>query len=338
MSNRRGHGVKFLRSKCQICAVKMLNSVRHIRNSIGMKTGYGNVFTKSSIPRMIKNEKYIGTYTVGDIGIEDVIPSIISKEVFHMAQEENVRRRTSKQASRPRADYLLSGKLFCGHCKGKMTGVSGTSKTGDKHYYYYCHNSRYKKGCDKIQVVKDWIEEVVVTETIEHILQPKAVNYISNKCYEIQLKDNSNNEEVEFYKRRIVENKKALNNTLKAIESGVETESLPTRLRELEYEQSQLNKELKSAETRRIVLTPEHIEFLLRQYAEKGDDEYAYRKEVIESFVSEVFLYNDKLLMYYNIDESQEALAKSDLVLAELDEFDQQRANSTTTTTRKRPV
>jgi len=292
-------------------------------NGLGLRTSRGNPFMKSSVPRIIQNEKYIGVYKCGNIRLEDAVPPIVSKEVFLMAQKENARRRTSKQAARPRAEYLLSGKLFCGHCKKKMTGVSGTGKCGGKFYYYYCPSARYKKGCAKKQVPKDWLENLVVTETLSHILQPDAVNYIANACYEIQLKDKSRNKEEEFYRRRLADNKKAITNTLKAIEAGVDTMSLPARLKELEVEQLQLGDALAEAKAKNIVLTPEHIEFMLMQYMNKGEDKQAYKKEIIECFVSKVYLYDDRLVIYYNINKNQPELAESDLSLLESDGFDQ---------------
>ena len=298
-------------------------------NSIGLRTSRNNFFTKSSIPRIIQNEKYIGVYKCGDIRNEGAIPAIVSKEVFYMAQKEVEKRRTSKQAVLPRAEYLLSGKLFCGQCKRKMVGVSGTSKTKEKFYYYYCPNARSKKGCAKKQVPKNWLEELVVAETLHHILKPDVIKYIAQKCYDIQRKDKSKDEEVDFFRRKIADNKKARDNMLRAVESGVETTTLPIRLRELEIEKIQLTEELKRAESCRIILTPEHIEFMLLQYAKKGDDENVYKKEIIDCFVSQIYLYDDKLLIYYNINKHQPALAQSDLALLENEVFDQRDFCST---------
>ncbi len=299
-------------------------------NNMGIKTSYGHPFSKSSIPRIVQNEKYIGVYKCGDIRLENAVPPIISKEVFLMAQKETARRRTSKQAARPKAEYLLSGKLFCGHCKRKMVGVSGTGRQGGKFYYYHCPGAR-KKTCDKKHVSRDWLEDLVVSETLEHILQPDVIKYIANACYKIQLNDKSGDEEIEFFRRRIAENQKALTNTLRAIESGVDTMSLPIRLRELEMEQIQLKDELKSAEARKVILTPEHIEFMLMQYAEKGEDEHAYKKEIIECFVSEVYLYDDRLVIYYNINKNHPDFAQSDLSLLESNGFELQDSCSTMT-------
>ena len=87
-----------------------------------------------------KNSKYIGEYH--DIVVEGGMPAIISKDTFNLAQAEMERRRTRKAPKSPKAEYLLAGRLFCGHCKGPMQGVSG--KSG---------NTRGKnKTCDKKQV------------------------------------------------------------------------------------------------------------------------------------------------------------------------------------------
>jgi DNA invertase Pin-like site-specific DNA recombinase len=301
-------------------------------NSIGIKTSRGNPFSKSSIPRIIQNEKYIGVYKCGDIKIEDAVPAIVPKGVFWEAQAEVIRRKSSKQAYLPRADYLLSGKLFCGHCKRKMQGVSGTGRAGGKFYYYYCPGNRgKKKECDKKQVPKDWLEDLVVSETLQHILQPEAIAYISQELYKIQMKDKSQDDEVNFFRRKVAENKKAIDNTLKAIESGVVTTTLPARLRELEIERIQLAEDLKRVEALRIILTPEHIEFMLLQFAEPGEDEQEYKKKVINSFVSEVYLYDGRLLIYYNINPNQLELVKSDLALVESEVFDQRAFCSTRT-------
>ena len=293
-------------------------------NDLGLKTSRGRPFSISSIPRIIQNEKYIGVYKCGDIKLEDTVPAIVTRDVFFMAQNENARRRTSKQASLPRADYLLSGKLFCGHCKRKIVGVSGTGKQGNKFYYYYCPSSRGKKGCTKKHVPKDWLEDLVVAETLSRILEPDTIKYLAKTCYELQVKDNSQQEEIEFFRRKIADNKKALDNTIKAIETGIETTTLPARLRELEIERVQLTEELRKAEARVLIITPEHIAFLLSEYATVGEDKEAYKKDVIDSFVSEIYLHDDRLIVYYNIDRNRHDLTQSDLAIAEYPEFDQQ--------------
>lgn len=98
---------------------------------------------------MFRNTRYIGTYTYKDIVIENGIPAIIDKELF-----EAVQRRLSKTATAPargkaKVDYLLSGKLFCGHCGASMNGESGVGRHGKVYHYYSCYTKKRKLGCDK---------------------------------------------------------------------------------------------------------------------------------------------------------------------------------------------
>ena len=108
------------KSNAEICAYL---------NEHGFETCQGNPFNKNSIPRIIKNDKYIGVYRCGDVCVEGGVPPIITKGDFLLAQRELKRRKTSKQARAPKAEYLLSGKLFCGDCRKAMVGVSGTGKS-----------------------------------------------------------------------------------------------------------------------------------------------------------------------------------------------------------------
>lgn len=111
--------------------------------------------------KLLKNRAYIGEYRHGGVTIEGEMPRIVDEELFNRAQRRlaenernSLRRRASEQAEdAPR--YWLTGKLFCGECGGSMPGVSGTSKTGAKHYYDYCKEQRAKR-CSKRPVCKEW--------------------------------------------------------------------------------------------------------------------------------------------------------------------------------------
>ena len=109
----------------------------------------------------------------------------------------------------------------------------------------------------------------------------------------------------------------------------METSTLPLRVKELELERLQIADELKTAEAKQLVIEPDHIEFLLRQFMKNSEDEQEYRRKVINGFISEVYLYDNRLLVYYNINKAQPNLASSDLALLESDEFDQRALCST---------
>lgn len=266
-------------------------------NDMGIKTSRGNPYNKNSIPRILKNEKYIGLYKCGEIRIENAIPQIITKEQFYMVQSELDRRKKIKRPKSPTAHYMLSGKLYCGNCGEKMIGVSGTSGKGKIYYYYYCPKSRKKKGCDKKHVNRDWLESLVVEETVKYIGEPANVEYIVKELTKAQLANLSSDETVNFLESKIAENKKSLSNTLKAIESGVVTKALPERIRELEIEAVKLEEELEYTKASHVVLDSLDLEFLISRYAQPNVD----KEKVIKGFISSVELHDDRLYIFVNL-------------------------------------
>ena len=81
------------------------------------------------------------------------------------------RKRSPKQKAPARRkaedDYLLTTKLFCGYCGALMFGESGTSRTGEVHRYYKCATAKKHKGCKKKTVRKQWLEDLVVNQTMQ---------------------------------------------------------------------------------------------------------------------------------------------------------------------------
>ena len=304
-------------------------------NARGLRTSQGNLFNKNSINRIIKNRKYIGEYRYNDIVVEGGMPAIISKETFCLAQAEMERRRTHRAPVSPKAEYLLAGKLFCGHCKGPMQGVSGTGKSGNKWYYYYCANTRGKeRTCDKKQVSRDRLEKAVVDFTVRYILQEDVLEELSKKVYAAQERQNNTASEIAFYEKKLAENKKAIANILRAIESGAMTQALPARLQELENEQTVIQGELSYLKGARLAFTEDQILFALLQHLDPrpGESEQDYHRRIITDFVSEVYLYDDRMLIYFNISSADGKLKHADLSAIESGVFDAGLTSSTTKT------
>lgn len=293
-------------------------------NSTGARTTRGGLFRKTAIPHLVTNEKYIGTY----MGVEDAIPAIISKEVFDMAQK----RVSSKKRQKKTTDtnYLLSGKLFCGECQKPMCGVSGTSGTKDRKYYYYICPRNRDGECARGNVNRDWLEELVVEETIKYVLQPNTLSHIAARCSEIMLNDKEEDAELKFYKQKLSENTKALANIQRAIETGVVTETLPKRLQELESERKSIEREIRLLDARSITFSKEQIEFMLTKYAQPGDDHEKYKERIIKCFVSAVYLYNDKVIIVYNITKNGSELDSTELeFLEKAEKFESSTVTST---------
>ena len=87
--------------------------------------------------------------------IENGCPALIDRETFDKVQERIKQNKREGGKNKAKIEYLLTSKVFCGYCGGTVTGVSGTGRHGDIHYYYCCRNRRLRKGCKKAHEKKD---------------------------------------------------------------------------------------------------------------------------------------------------------------------------------------
>ena len=131
------------------------------------------------IRRILTNRKYLGIYIYNDIEVVGGIPQIIDDITFQQAQillEKN-----KKAPARTKAveeHYLLTTKLFCGHCECAMTGMSGKSKTGKIHQYYSCVTQRKHGDCNKKNVQKIYIENAVIDGVLSILIPHNFVRYL----------------------------------------------------------------------------------------------------------------------------------------------------------------
>lgn len=107
-------------------------------NNRGYKTSKGTRFGKSSFTKMFRNEKYIGVYTFHEYRAEGVIPPIIGMDLWNRVQLRVGKIKKAPARNKARHTYLLSGKLFCGHCGSHMNGDSN----GIGYAGYVCYGKK----------------------------------------------------------------------------------------------------------------------------------------------------------------------------------------------------
>ena len=101
-------------------------------------------FRPNSLHSVLCNRKYIGEYRYKNIVIPDGVPSIIPKDLFERVQMRVGKNRRTPARTKAEEEYLLTTKLFCGHCGRMMIGESGKSHTGATHRYYKCSGAKRK--------------------------------------------------------------------------------------------------------------------------------------------------------------------------------------------------
>ena len=95
-------------------------------------------FRQSSLHALLRNRKYIGEYRYRDIVFPDAIPAIIPLELFERVQMRVEKHKQAPAMAKAEEEYLLTTKLFCGHCGRMMAGESDTGRNGIIHRYYKC--------------------------------------------------------------------------------------------------------------------------------------------------------------------------------------------------------
>ena len=265
-------------------------------NARGIKTKAGGVWNRSSFHRLITNERYRGIYIYTDIRIEGGMPRIISDELFFRVQEViHTKANPVTGRHRDNGDYILTGKLFCGHCKAPMVGMSGTGKSGKLHFYYVCQTKRTGGNCKKKNVRRDAIEEAVARAIRDNALQDDVIERIAdgtvayNKAHRPDSKLQLLNAELETVQ-------KSIKNIMSAIEQGIYTNSTKERLQELEQQQEDLKIKILLTEGE-IVDTPrEKIVAGLRLFRNGNIKDKKYQAKLFDTFLIAVYLYDDKKL------------------------------------------
>ena len=270
-----------------------------------VKTSKGGDFNKNSLRTILTNKRYVGIYTYKGTEVPGGMPRIVSDELFKRVQDIMSKNKMAPARSRAKEEYLLTTKLFCGHCKEMMTGMSGTSKTGVKHSYYIC-NGRKKKVCNKRNVSKDYIENLVVNFARAQ-LTDSSIKKIATAVAKLSEKEkNSPNQ------RRLAgllhENEKQKGNLLEALKNG---NASPTaagivfaEIDKLDKTHSEIEKEIALEAARSVSLTAPEILFFLQRLRDGDINDMRYRRLLITVLVKAVYLYDDRFTIIFNASET----------------------------------
>ena len=262
-------------------------------NSKGYKTSLGKEFNKNSIIRIVTNDKYLGIYRHGDIVIENGIPQIIDKKTFEKVQSMIQKNQKSKARSKANVDYLLSGKVFCGHCGATMIGDSGTGKKGDKYYYYKCSARKTLKSCTKEVEHKKWLEDVVVKTIVDNVLTDENIEQIASRVMVLIEEDIADTTQLKYYEDELKNTQKQIKNIVDMIANGLANKSVAERLTELENYEKDVISNIEYAKMKKPTLTKEQVMYWLESFKNGDIDDINYKKKVINTLLHSVYVYDN---------------------------------------------
>ena len=282
-----------------------MKEIRDWLNENGIKNPMGSAFTYNSVEHMLKNRRYIGELKFRDVVVPDAIPPIIPLELFEDVQEKIAQNKKAPARRKAEDDYLLTTKLFCGHCGALMFGESGTSRTGEVHRYYKCATAKKHKGCKKKTVRKQWLEDLVVNQTMQLVRDDAAMESIIAKVMELQNKENTN---IPLYEKQLRDAESGIQNMLNAIQAGILTSSTKERLEQLEETKRELEARIAEEKLAKPKVTEEFIRFWLLRFRKLNMNQKDHRQALVDTFINSIYLYDDKVLITFNYKEGTQTV------------------------------
>ena len=295
-----------------------MTQIRDWLNEQGVKNTRGQKMTYNSIQHLLNNRRYIGEYTYRDIVVPDGIPAIVPQDLFDRVQEKLAKNKKAPARHKAENDYLLTTKLFCGYCGAYLCGESGTSHTGNVHHYYKCVSVKKKRTeCHKKSVRKEWIEDLVVSETMKMVMDDKAIEAIVSMLMDLQDRENVN---LPLYEQQLREADTAIQNLLNAIQQGILTKSTKGRLEELEATKEELETKIACEKLAKPKVNAEFMTFWLHRFRKLDVRQKSHRKILIDTFINAIFLYDDKMVITFNYKEGTTTITFDDLKTALADQ------------------
>ncbi len=181
-----------------------------------------------------------------------------------------------------------------------MIGISGTSRNGRLYSYYSCKKAQLRI-CDKKNVSKDYIEDLVIHEC-RKILTDENIYLIAKEVSDLCKKESAS-PYIKQLKSEINQSKAAIEILFKALEKGMEMDLILARLSAKREEKERLEAQLAKEEMSQINLTEPEIRFFLSKLKNGDINDLKYRKALVNIFVNRIYLYDDRLTIIFNTND-----------------------------------
>ena len=215
--------------------------------------------------------------------------AVVSDELY----EEILRVNKVRSREKYERHYLLSGKVFCGHCGAKYR----YQKWG-KRLIMYCYSQQKSKpryikdpNCNN----KRWDTFEVEDAVLEELFKMSLDIDLFKKTFNIATVNVKSE-----YKQRLEEIAKQINNLLNNIASGIAVEETNKKINELEKEKETIEEKLIESEQKEKdnKVSLNMIKNLKATWFDMNFDE---QRRIIEHLIDKVIVNDNEINIYYNI-------------------------------------
>ncbi len=304
------------------------NGLKNIVMELGgkvIKPRSGTYWSKSTVADILRNETYIG-WTVFNkrdkkttgrqfkpkdewIIVKNTHEPIISKELFDRVQKSIEERQPKNTPARVTASqYLLSGLMCCGKCRGAY-GVTGYGRER-KYAYYNCisYSKKGKKVCPGRRLRADELDREIIRRVRRLVFSDENMRKLVD-----DLNDATKSLRID-YGRKITELKKKaadlqlrVRRQYEAIESGkIDLSLVAERLKELGIQRDSLQEEISyyerlNVQNQSVYITRSTIESYRKEMEEVfvGTNVHEQR-DFLKKFIEKIIIHDSRIeIVYY---------------------------------------
>ena len=215
--------------------------------------------------------------------------AVVSDELY----EEILRVNKVRSREKYERHYLLSGKVFCGHCGAKYR----YQKWG-KRLIMYCYSQQKSKpryikdpNCNN----KRWDTFEVEDAVLEELFKMSLDLDLFKKTFNIATVNVKNE-----YRTRLEEIKKQINNLLNNIASGIAVGETNKKINELEKEKETIEEKLTQSEQKEKD-NKVSLNMIKNLKATWFDMDFDEQRRIIEHLIDKVIVNDNEINIYYNI-------------------------------------
>jgi len=273
-----------------------------VLNNEGYRTRDGNIFTKASVWRIVKNYTYAGLIEINGKLVKGNIEPIVDEKTFYKAQQIIESRRIEKKKNPEK--HLLTGLIYC-KCGSTMHSNASGSK---RRYKCSARVLYFSDSCDSKGVKADFIEYKVASmiQSIIKKQKDELLNPFLERYNEMLEQQNKISEEISFLNRKKAEIDQKLNKYFEAFEDGeINKDILKNRIDNLKQQKEQLEKKLlnlkiKSNEIDSIDEEKEKIKALLEQFEILWEvSDLTDKKKILSVLIEKIVVFDDYINIYF---------------------------------------
>ena len=225
------------------------------------------------------------------IAIEGGCPQIIDSETYEKVQKRLDTHKHTGGRLNAKTLYLLSGKVFCKDCGRSMVGNSvhcGRNKA--LYITYRCPNKR--RYCSNKEINRDYLESYVISLLETEIFSASAMKRIGKR---VESNRKNHAENLKATRQRLEEElsqtETVITNVANAIASGIISQALTKKLKELEEIKTQLLSTLSKSETEEQSIPEIDSQLILSKYKGlKSSPSFPEYKEFLQNFIDKIII------------------------------------------------